>query len=243
MNRKIDVCLSPGLIDNYESMGKIVIVADIFRATSCMAVALAHGVKKIKPVSSLVECRQLQDEGYIAAAERGGQKVDGFDLGNSPFHYMDESLADQTIAMTTTNGTMALNSCTDAKQVIAGSFLNFSPLVNYLRKTKVDILVVAAGWKGKVNLEDSLYAGALVHALKLHCQVGGDAAYMCSSLYATAKSDLRSFLDRADHTHRLLRLGQEEDIDFCLSIDKYTEVPVLRKDGHLHKMSLNDMLI
>ncbi|MGF1636779.1 MAG: 2-phosphosulfolactate phosphatase [Cyclobacteriaceae bacterium] len=242
MDRKIEVCLSPELIDSYETIGKVVIVADIFRATSCMAVALAHGVKLIKPVASLSDCKKLQDEGYIAAAERGGQKVDGFDLGNSPFSYMDESLKDRSIAMTTTNGTMALHRAVNAKQVIAGSFLNFSPLVNYLKKIRFDVLVLCAGWKGKVNLEDTLYAGALVDALKASCRYGGDAALMSHLLYNNAKNDLPGFLEDADHTHRLVRLGQEEDIAFCLKKDMYTEIPVLRK-GSLYKLTLSDMLL
>src|SRR5690606_28130478 len=98
----------PGLVDLYDVKGKVVVVIDILRATSCMTTAIAHGVKSLIPVATLEECKTLQQNGYIAAAERDGKMADGFDLGNSPFSYMEKPLAGKTIAVTTTNGTQAI---------------------------------------------------------------------------------------------------------------------------------------
>ena len=86
--RKIDVCPTPELLHLYNLEKKIVVVVDVFRATSCMTTAFAHGVSKIIPVAQIEECRLLQQQGYLAAAERNAVKVDGFDLDNSPFSYM-----------------------------------------------------------------------------------------------------------------------------------------------------------
>ena len=87
---KIEVCLTPELIHQHELKGKIVVVVDIFRATSCIVTGLASGVESIKPVGSIEDTLVLGEQGYIMAGERDGKKVDGFDMGNSPFEYMEK---------------------------------------------------------------------------------------------------------------------------------------------------------
>ena len=239
--RSIDVCLSPLLIDAYDLRGTVVVVTDILRATSSITTALAHGVKAIRPVETLAECLNLVQQGYVGAAERGGQKVEGFDLGNSPIDFMQDRLQDVHIAMTTTNGTLAIARCSHANQVIAGSFLNLGPVINYLKNLPYDVLILCAGWKGKVNMEDSLFAGAVLEGLKGVFDLDGDAARTALYLYKKAKRDLFGFLRGSSHVERLMHLGLENDIRFCLEYDKYTIVPVLKQD-HLVKLSVKDML-
>ncbi len=91
--KRIDVCLSPALIDLYPLDRRTVVIIDILRATSCITTALAHGVAGIIPVADLDACRAMRADGYCTAGERNGEKVDGFDMGNSPFEYMNPDLA------------------------------------------------------------------------------------------------------------------------------------------------------
>src|SRR5690606_3125852 len=112
-------------------------------------------VKSITPFAALEECLSMKSKGYFTSGERDGKKVDGFDLGNSPFEYMDEKLKGQRIAFTTTNGTQAIAKSIGAREIIIGSFLNLTALTNYLNEGQNDILVVCAGWKGRFNLEDT----------------------------------------------------------------------------------------
>ena len=152
--------------DSHNIDNTIVVVTDIFRATSCMVTGLAYGVGSITPVATVEECFELQQKGYIAAAERNAMKVEGFDLDNSPFSYMDEDLIGANIAMTTTNGTLSITKAkTSAVKVLVGAFLNLGAIVNHLKSQPYDVLVLCAGWKGRVNLEDTLFAGALVLSL------------------------------------------------------------------------------
>ena len=144
----ISVCLSPNLINLFELKGNTVVVVDILRATSCITTALGCGIKSIKPVSNLEECLALGNEGYITAGERNGKKVDGFDLGNSPFGFMDEKLQGKKIAFTTTNGTQAINLSERADLVIAGSFLNIAAIKDFLYNQASNVTIVCAGWKG-----------------------------------------------------------------------------------------------
>lgn len=231
MSKKIDVCLSPELLNLYNLDGKIVVVVDVLRATSCMITALAEGVTEIHPVASLDECRGLKVRGYRTAAERGGEQVEGFDLGNSPLSYLNGAYAGQKVAVTTTNGTLAITkSAIYAKQVVIGGFLNLSALAEYLQSQPEDVVVLCAGWKGKVNMEDTLFAGALVSRLSNEYQLECDAPLAAQSLYECIKGDLYGYMQQSSHARRLSKFGVEEDIKFCLEADKYKEIPVLKGD-------------
>jgi len=239
--KSVTVCLSPELIHLYNLPGSVVVVVDILRATSCIVTAIAHGVTSIKPVSSLSECDYWKSKGYIGAAERGGQTVDGFDLGNSPFSYMDPTLEKQNIALTTTNGTEAIMRSKAANQILIGAFLNFNALVNYLKKLPYDVIIHCAGWNGKINMEDTIFAGALVNDLKKEFNTENDAALAALSLFDQSKNNLKEYLSEASHYKRLNHLGLQKDIDFCLEYNRYTAIPTLVND-HLVKMGFNEML-
>lgn len=212
----------------YKVHDKTVVVVDILRATSCMTTAFAHGIDSITPFAKLEECLTMKSKGFYTAGERDGKKVDGFDLGNSPFEYMDPRLKEKKIAFTTTNGTQAIEKSKAAQEVIIGSFLNLSSVVRHLLFTKNNILIVCAGWKGKVNLEDTLFAGALVEKLKNHIEPDCDSPLAAQHLYNCAKNDMVKFLSTSSHVKRLAKLNIKKDIEFCLTPDQYQVVPVLK---------------
>jgi len=239
--KKIDICLTPDLIHQFDLSGTVVVVVDILRATSSITTAIAHSVKLVRIVESLAECRELKLKGYVGAAERGGKKVGGFDMGNSPFSFMNPELEDQSIAITTTNGTAALKKASGALQVVIGSFLNYSALLTYLERLPCDILMLCAGWKGKVNMEDTLFSGAIINGLKQMFEYDSDAPLMALQMYRQAKEDLRTYIEKSSHVKRLLSLGLEKDINFCLKYDEYKVIPVLKGD-YITKMKLSDML-
>jgi 2-phosphosulfolactate phosphatase len=228
--KKLDVCLSPELLGTYNLEGRIVVVIDILRATSCMTTALANGVEKIIPVATLEECRLLQQQGNLAAAERDGIKAEGFDIGNSPFSYMEPEVKGRTVAMTTTNGTLAITMSRAADEIVIGSFLNLSTVADYLLQQDKDVLLLCSGWKGKPNLEDTLFAGAVAERLQGQFTEESDNPMMARTLYAAGKSDLLAYLDTATHVQRLHRLNIRKDIEFCLKSDVYNVLPVLKGD-------------
>lgn len=230
--KTIDVCLSPDLMHLYAVEGKSVVVVDILRATSSMVTGFAHGVSGIYPVAKLEDCRAMKAKGYLIAGEREGEKVPDFDLGNSPFEYMAPELTGKLIALTTTNGTQAIAKSLGAAEIIIGAFLNLSAVAEHLIKSNNDILIICAGWKGKVNLEDTVFAGALVDKLTGIFSLGCDAPLAARHLYRCAKGDLIGFLNESSHVKRLNKLNIHDDMRFCCTIDKYKVVPVLQ-DGIL----------
>ncbi len=225
--KKIDVCLSPELIHLYDLKNTIVVVVDIFRATSCMVTAFAHGVEKIYPVATVEECSKLQAKGYLAAAERDAQKVEGFELDNSPFSYMAENIKGATIAVTTTNGTLAISKSKSAEKVIIGAFLNIETVANFVQNQAYDVLIHCAGWKGKPNLEDTLFAGALIDLLQNDFEIAEDSALMALKLYFLKKDRMEAAVANSSHVKRLQKLGIQKDINFCLQRNLYHVLPVL----------------
>jgi 2-phosphosulfolactate phosphatase len=236
---KIEVCLSPELLPLFKLEDKIVVVIDVLRASSCMVTGLAHGITEILPVASLEESATYGLMGYITAAERNGMKMDGFDLDNSPFSYMDPVLAGKKICMTTTNGTQAILQSAHAKKVIIGTFLNLKTVSDYLYIRGLDVVLLCAGWKGQVNAEDSLFAGAVMDVLKGSFTVGNDSALLARDLYHLHKDDLEKFLLESSHYQRLKRLGIQKDISFCLRHSIYECLPRLEHNSIIAQSSFS----
>jgi 2-phosphosulfolactate phosphatase len=174
--------------------------------------------------------------GWIAAAERHGETVPGFDLGNSPQDFTKESVNGKKIAITTTNGTRALQMCEAAKAVFVGSFLNLSQLTNELQHRGDDLLLFCAGWKDKFNLEDTLFAGAVATELSAEFDIFDDATLAAIDLYNSAKNDLNKYLQKASHVKRFKSLHIESDLDVCLKIDSAPVLPVF-KNGVIVQMN------
>ena len=230
MNKKnfIDVCLSPELLHLYSLEDTIVVVTDILRATSCMVTALASGVKAIIPIREVGDCMKMKNLGHLIAAERDGKKIEGFDLGNSPFSYQEKHLQGKTIALTTTNGTQAIKLSERAEEILVGAFLNLETIAKYLNDKEKNVLVVCAGWKGKVNMEDTLFAGALVEQLD-NFAAANDSALMAKILYQESKNNLLGVLMQCSHVQRLKNLGIEKDIEFCLQHNIYKVLPKMQQ--------------
>jgi 2-phosphosulfolactate phosphatase len=220
-----DVCLTPALLPITELRGKTVVVADILRATSSMVAGLASGVASIIPVASVEECMNVErDFNTLISGERNGEKLEGFDLGNSPFEFMNA--VGKEIVMTTTNGTQAIEQSKTADLILIGAFINLQAVAEEVKRSERDVVVVCAGWKGQFNLEDTLFAGALFEELS-DCITGfSDASLAAQALYRQAKKDMIAFLQNSSHFIRLEHKKMSKDIEFCFSLNLFDVVPV-----------------
>ena len=229
MPNDLHVCLTPALIPLYQVEDYIVVIIDIFRATSSICYGIENGAEAIIPVAEVEECAAYREKGlsYLLAAERNGEVVSGFDFGNSPFSYTKEIVSGKTVVLTTTNGTHALHLSRGAKKIVIGSFLNLTALSDWLRNQNDNILLVCAGWKNQFNLEDTVFAGAVIEQLNSLQFILDDPAIAASDLYQLAKDDLPGYLAKTSHSERLKKLGIEKDIAFCLNVDITTAIPVL----------------
>jgi 2-phosphosulfolactate phosphatase len=228
MSRKIEVCLTPALLNLYDISDSIVVVIDVLRATSSITYGIDNGAEAIIPVAQVEDCLNFADSGYLLAAERNGEVVAGYDFGNSPFSYTKEKVNGKTIVLTTTNGTKALHMAREsAYKVVVGSFLNLTSLSNWLKSQDKNVLLLCAGWKDKFNLEDTLFAGAVVNLLRKDFIHFDDSCVAAEDMYLLAKNDLRTYLYKSSHSHRLEQLNIEADVQFCLKTDICDAIPVL----------------
>jgi 2-phosphosulfolactate phosphatase len=231
VNKEIEVVLTPALLPLYQVTGKTVVVIDILRATSSMCVAFKTGVNKILPVSTPEECSLFKDFDFLCAAERNAVKLPGFDMGNSPFEFQNPLIKDRNIAFTTTNGTKAIKQSKElgAAQIVVGSFLNLDVICNWLLNQPNDIILLCAGWKDKVNLEDTLFAGAVIAQLKNNITLHCDSGLMAEQLYISMKDSLEIDVRKSSHAQRFKALhAAEDDVQFCLQLNSAPVLPIMQ---------------
>ena len=228
-------CLSPALLHLYALGESSVVIIDVLRATSTIATALYNGASSVIPVASVPRCIELGKElGAITAGERDGKVADGLEHGNSPFEYPRSFIQDKTLVLTTTNGTKLLHMALDngAEEIITGSFPNLSAVCDHLVRRNRPVILGCAAWKDRVNLEDTLFAGAVIDRIGQHFSINCDSSHMALGLYRSAKTDLFEFMksNDASHYHRLMGFGLEKDIRYCLSADQANVLPLFIGD-------------
>lgn len=224
---RVEVCFMPGQYPLYAQDMGIVVVIDVLRATGAMVAAFENGIDRIIPVATIEEAAQyIGRTGYIAAAERNGEVVHGFQYGNSPLAYVGQDARGQTIVMTTTNGTKAINLAKDARMLVIGSFLNLTALSDWLVQQNDNILLLCSGWKDKFNLEDSVFAGAVMGKLLESGKFGveEDSSIAAKYMYMSARDNYMGILKAAPRRRRIEQLQLLPDVKYCLTPDQSTKI-------------------
>ena len=224
----IEVCYSPDLFPLYENKEAVVVVVDILRATSSICTAFENGAHAIIPVKTRREAMNAKENGSIVAAERNGLILDFADFGNSPSNFTKENVLGKEIVYSTTNGTKTVQMAEECKAVAIGSFCNFTVLLQWLIAQKSPITILCAGWKGKYNIEDSVFAGALTDALLATQQYTTmcDSAIAAVDMWNTHKHNLRALINKCAQHERLRSNNLDDCIDYCLTFDTCSKVPV-----------------
>jgi 2-phosphosulfolactate phosphatase len=222
------------------------IAIDVLRATTTMAAALHAGVEAVQVFSSMEELmtksEQWPSEKRLRAGERGGAKVTGCDLGNSPLDCTPELMQGRRLFMSTTNGTRCLQRIQAAKTVLAAALTNRKAVVDYLQAHQPEtVWLVASGWEGSYSLEDTTCAGAIIAGLlgqgttPLESLAGNDEVIAAYSLYQQWHDKLLGVLRLASHGQRLLRLDCDDDLKYCAQLDSLEVLPIQQEPGVLVK--------
>jgi 2-phosphosulfolactate phosphatase len=163
------VHLAPSLVKVDALVGSIAVMVDQLRASSTICAALANGAKEVRaclePMGAMAAKNQYRPGTFILGGERGGRRIEGFDLGNSPREYTRNLVMSKTVIFTTTNGTRVLYHAAKAERVLVGCLANVDALVELLSVGTRDVSIVCAGVNGEVALEDVLAAGAIASKL------------------------------------------------------------------------------
>ncbi len=231
---RLETCFSPAIYQKHADDENIVVVVDIFRATSAICTAFHNHVKKIIPVSTVDEAKQKKMEGYLVASERDGYVLDFADFGNSPFNFTDKMVRGKEIVYSTTNGTRCIHMASHSRAVVVGSFLNLTALSEWLSGQQSPVLIFCASWKDRFSLEDAVFAGALAQKLLSSGRFFSvcDAVTASVDLWQLAKNNLNEYMMKVAQKERLAAKGLDDCIDFCLTTD-YTQVIPIWKNGEL----------
>ena len=232
---RVDVMFGPAVLPPAEWHGRVVVVLDVLRASTTIATALSHGARAVIPVESsdevVTRSKNFERSEVILAGERKSMRIPGFDLGNSPLEFTPEAVEGKTILFTPSNGTNALLAIQGAREVIVGSFVNFSAVAAMLRaaaREKIDLSIVCAGSDKQFSLEEAVCAGRYVRSLgrRLSQATVNDAARAALTLEKKYGADLPKMFHAATHGRALAEAGFEADLTACAAVDSHPVVPV-----------------
>lgn len=227
----LDIIMSPALVNAQKRTYDIYVVIDVFRATTAFCTALHYGIKEIVPFADLEEARKMKDKGFLIAGERNGEKLNGFDFGNSPFEFMKDSIKGKSLAFTTTNGTHCIETVKRKGKVIIASFNNISSIISYILTQKQNVAIVCSGWKGMPNIEDTICAGAIANELlKNKYEAVEDSVFICKNIYLESlDNQLYYIVENSSRISKRMSL-LEDDFKKCLEKDIYNVCPILIED-------------
>lgn len=225
-----------------DSLPDCAVVIDVLRATTTIATALHAGAEAVQAFSDMNKLMQVSEDWdaskRLRAGERGGSKVEGCDLGNSPLDCTPERMQGQRLFISTTNGTRALQRVENAPVVLTAAQVNRQEIVNYLKaKQPETVWLVGSGWQGSYSLEDTACAGAIAQLLfSPSATIGNDEVVAAMALYSQWQDDLLGMFKKSSHGQRLLRLDGEEDLEYCAQTDILSVVPIQKEPGVLVKL-------
>lgn len=232
---KLDVFFSLNSFNETELRDKTSVVIDVLRASTSIVTSLMNGANAVIPVSDMGEASKIamnvDSEKYLLCGEKDGIKIDGYDLGNSPLEYTRKVVEGKKLIFNTTNGTKAIKKTFGSSNICVASFLNVSAIVDYLKTQNNDIVLVCAGWKGRLAFEDILLAGNIIHKLSDGNipDKSRDGVRVAYSLFDAYGDDLLSAILKTNHAERLKLLSEPGDIEYCCQTDITDIVPTLNE--------------
>ena len=242
---QLDVYYLPQFVDPSELAGSVVVVVDQLRASTTICQAFASGAKAVLPCLEVDEAfqkaRQFTRSEIVLGGERGGRRIEGFDLGNSPAEYTPDQVFGCTLLFTTTNGTRALNHARLAQRILVGATINRCAVIEEIASAE-RVTILCAGTGGNVTREDILAGGAMVDALQTrisaeehHTNEWAEAAHrewqeLLIAARAASYTPSEQFAQDLRDTQggkNLLAIGHDFDLLFCAQLDALDVVPQL----------------
>ncbi len=229
----IDVYTSAQSFKEEDVRDKTAVIIDVLRATTTIITALHNGATGLIPVGDMDEvnkiAQQLDSTKYMLCGEKDGVKIEGYDLGNSPLEYTPESIDGKTLIFKTSNGTQAITRAQKASEILIGAFLNMQSVVEALRQRDNEIVLICAGWRGRLAIEDMLCAGQIVYELydgQLPDKAP-DGAKIAFSLYEKYADRVEGVINSSNHAVRLQETVNGEDVQYSCRLNSINILPVL----------------
>src|SRR3954468_24467042 len=91
---RLNVYNLPSHVEERELAGGTAVVIDVLRATSTICQALASGAREVVPFleieDALAAAQGTDRTDIVLGGERRGERIPGFDVGNSPSEYTSQ---------------------------------------------------------------------------------------------------------------------------------------------------------
>jgi 2-phosphosulfolactate phosphatase len=223
---------------------KNVVIIDVLRATTTILTALVNGAKEVIPAENPTTAARIskgRGKNALLCGERGGKKVEGFDLGNSPFEYQESKIKDKTLVFSTTNGSVTIVKSRFAKNSVLASFLNISAIVEYIKQLNEDIILICSGKINNFCLEDYVCAGMILRMLiknktedlNYYFEDAEIAAKLIAKYYGMefgkpSVQKIQEMYKLSEHGKFLESLGFESDLEYCSGIDSFNKIPMYK---------------
>ncbi|MDI6765604.1 MAG: 2-phosphosulfolactate phosphatase [Bacteroidota bacterium] len=231
---EVAVHFSHANVDEMHLKDKNVVVIDVLRASTSIAMALQNGAKEIIPVNSVENAVKISGSLYgdvtLRAGERNAKMIEGFNLGNSPLEYRVDVVNGKSIILMTTNGSVAIVKGKHAKNLIVAGFINLSKVVEFLKTLKDNFTIICAGNENNFCLEDAVCAGRIINTLETVIEdelLLDDGGITCAALDKHFGKSILKMLKTSDHGRYISEIGFSEDLKVCASIDSINVLPML----------------
>lgn len=229
----IELYVLPSGIPDDLDRNRPIVILDIFRVCTSIAAALHAGASAVYVAGSMDEAERLKTTvvvDAVLAGERGGLKIDGYDLGNSPRELTASTVSGRPVIFNSTNGTKLLRRFAEFPHVIVGSIVCLSATLGYLERFDADPVLCCAGQLRKFTAEDMIAAGLIVSRLRRPEADCDDASLFARRLVELSGDNWKRWAKQSYHGRTLASLGLAGDLDYCLTEDKFDFVPIKRDD-------------
>jgi len=231
---KIEVYFTPLQIDERQLKDKNIVIIDVLRSSTTIAMALQNGAREIIPVKNIESAMRisggLAGDVTLRGGERNGKMIEGFELGNSPSEYTEERVKSKSIILLTTNGSPAMVAGRSAKNLFVAGFVNLSSVVQALKNLATDFMIICSGQDGKFGLEDSVCAGKIINKITKEKDMSftlDDSATAAAALDKAFGKSVPKLLATCDHGAYLASIGYQNDLEICGALDSIPVVPFL----------------
>jgi 2-phosphosulfolactate phosphatase len=219
--------------------GDIVIVVDVLRFSSAVAVATGYGAT-LFPAPYDQSARDYAERlGLPLINAAFGSVADLKSLSPSSFGPAD---AGRRYVISSANGAACASYAGGARAVIAGALLNAQAVaaraLALQSETGAPITAIACGERWGAEhaandrlrpcLEDYLGAGAILSALR---GPSSPEAQVSAAAFQASRPNIEQILWECGSGRELRERGQAADVEFCARLDSSSSVPLLRDGG------------
>lgn len=235
----VDIIISADDINENKIKEKVIVVIDMFRATSVIVTALNNGCNEVIPYLTVEEtiksARQMKEEEYILGGERKAIKIDGFNLSNSPLEYTKENVKGKSVLMTTTNGTRTLTKSIGAKRVLIAAMINAKTVAKRLLEINEDVVIINAGTNGNFSMDDYICSGYIINEmLKINDKLNLTDISKTANIIFETYPNIVDYVKEAAHYSVMKSLELDRDIEYCIQKSIIDIVPEY-KNGKILK--------